>query len=196
MAADNTEKVEFVIEGEDLQQLNRFKKEHKGCPEKYGGMTAAQFEYRFVSDGFGILTTVTCCCGQKVTLSSDYDKTFWGGDHIPVFQVYPEEEKTATILKRLQDIQKRPGLFFGNNGSYRDLRIYLGGISQGMHMYKDEDIFWTSLENDIFREFSAITDEKDYSDNELFDIYLNTVFDVAEKKCPQYLKDKSIYSSA
>ena len=110
---------------------------------------------------------------------------------MPVFQVYPEEDKTATILKRLKDIQKRPGLFFGNKGSYRDLRIYLGGISQGLHMYKD-DIFWTSLEDDIFKEFTAITDEKDYSDKELFDIYLKTVFDVAEKECPQYLKDKNV----
>jgi len=191
IAEKQAEKVEFVIGGEDLQQLNRFKKEHKGCLERHGGMTPAQYEYRFVSDGFGILKTVTCCCGKSVTLSSEYDKAFWGDMHKPVFRVYPEEDRTAAILKRLKEIQRRPGMFFGNQGSYRDLRIYLGGISQALCMY-NEDIFWSSLDAEAFNEFTALTDEKDYSDKELFDIYLKTVFGVAEKRCPQYLRDKDI----
>lgn len=190
MAADKTKNVEFVIEGEDLQKLNRFKKEHKGCPEKHG-MTPAHYEYRFVSDGFGILKTVTCCCGKSVTLSSEFDKAFWGVKHKPVFQVYPDEDSTATILKRLKEIQKRPGMFFGNQGSYRDLRIYLGGISHVLYM-SNKDVFWKSLEDDVYKEFGVLLDEKDYSDKELFDIYLKTVFEVAEKKCPQYLQDKGI----
>ena len=191
MAADITEKMEFVIDGDDLRQLERFKKEHEGCLEKHGGMIPAQYEYRFVSDGFGILKTVTCCCGKSVTLSSEYDKAFWGESHKPVFHVYPEEDKTAAILKRLKEIQKRPGMFFGNQGSYRDLRIYLGGILQALCIY-NEDIFWRSLEADTFKEFTALTNEKNYSDKELFDIFLKTVFEVAEKKCPQYLQDKGI----
>lgn len=36
MAADITEKMEFVIDGDDLRQLERFKKEHEGCLEKHG----------------------------------------------------------------------------------------------------------------------------------------------------------------
>ena len=179
------------IEGEDLQLLNIFKKEHNGCLEKHDGMTPSQYEYKFVSDGFGILKTVTCCCGKSVTLSSEYDKAFWGENHKPVFRVYPEEDKTAAILKRLKEIRKSPGLFFGNQGSYRDLRLYLGGLSQALCMY-DEDIFWNSLEADIFNEFTALTDEKDYSDKELFDIYLKTVFEMTKEKCPQYLLDNDI----
>ena len=71
------------------------------------------------------------------------------------------------------------------------MRIYLGGISHVLYM-SNKDVFWKSLEDDVYKEFGVLLDEKDYSDKELFDIYLKTVFEVAEKKCPQYLQDKGI----
>lgn len=45
---------------------------------------------------------------------------------------------------------------------------------------------------DITEKVEFVIEGEDYSDKELFDIYLNTVFEVAEKMCPQYLRDKDI----
>lgn len=181
----------FAIEGRDFQTLEGFKKEHGDCLEKHPNMTAAQYEYSFIPDGVGVITKVTCCCGKSVLLSAGYDETLWGPDREPGFHVYPEEDKTAKILKILKEIQKRPGLFFGNKGSYRDLRIFLGGLSQGLYMDADES-FWIDLEGDAYEGFSALTDEREYSDREKFDLYLDAIFKAAERKCPEYLKDMGV----
>ena len=60
----------FRIEGKDLKNLKKFKKQHKKCTQ---GMTGEQFEYSFVPTGMGMLTTVSCSCGQELTLGNFMD---------------------------------------------------------------------------------------------------------------------------
>lgn len=75
----------FTIEGEDYKKLSRFKRQHRKCLEKHPNLTAAQYEYSFIADSPGILSTVTCCCGKHISLSSDYDLAYEIDKGIPEF---------------------------------------------------------------------------------------------------------------
>ena len=191
MGEKKDNRIVFTIEGEDYKKLSNFMSQHSKCLEKHPNMTIAQYEYSFIADSLGTLSTVTCCCGKHISFSSDFDLALETVKLKPEFQVYPEENTTAEILKRLKLIQGRPGLFFDNNGSYRDLRLYLGGIDEVLRL-NSEEVFWIALEGEVYKEFRALTDVKEYSDKEMFDMFLKTVFEVAERKCPEYLYDMRV----
>ncbi len=65
-----TDRIVFQISGNDYKNLQRFRKQHENCDK---GMAAEQFSYSFVPTGLGLLTTVTCSCGQRLELGNFMD---------------------------------------------------------------------------------------------------------------------------
>ena len=69
---ETKDKITFEIEGNDLKNVKKFRKQHKNC---FQGMTGEQFEYSFTPTGMGLAASVKCSCGQSLTIGSfmDYD---------------------------------------------------------------------------------------------------------------------------
>ena len=67
---EETDRIVFEISGNDYKNLQKFRKQHEDCDK---GMAAEQFTYCFVPSGLGLLTTVTCSCGQKLELGNFMD---------------------------------------------------------------------------------------------------------------------------
>lgn len=58
----------FTIAGDELVQLRGFMSEHRECSDS----PEDQYNYTFFPYGPGMLKTVTCCCGDCITLE-DYE---------------------------------------------------------------------------------------------------------------------------
>ena len=69
---ETKDKITFEIEGNDLKNVKKFRKQHKNC---FQGTTGEQFEYSFTPTGLGLAASVRCSCGQSLTIGSfmDYD---------------------------------------------------------------------------------------------------------------------------
>lgn len=69
---ETKDKIIFEIEGNDLKNVKKFRKQHKNC---FQGVTGEQFEYSFIPTGMGLAASVKCSCGQTLTIGSfmDYD---------------------------------------------------------------------------------------------------------------------------
>ena len=69
---ETKDKITFEIEGNDLKNVKKFRKQHKNC---FQGVTGEQFEYSFTPTGMGLAASVKCSCGQTLTIGSfmDYD---------------------------------------------------------------------------------------------------------------------------
>ena len=57
---ETKDKITFEIEGNDLKNVKKFRKQHKNC---FQGMTSEQFEYSFTPTGLGLAASVKCSCG-------------------------------------------------------------------------------------------------------------------------------------
>ena len=67
---ETKDKITFEIEGNDLKNVKKFRKQHKNC---FKGMTGEQFEYSFSPTGMGLAASVKCSCGQTLTIGSFMD---------------------------------------------------------------------------------------------------------------------------
>lgn len=67
---ETKDKITFEIEGNDLKNVKKFRKQHKNC---FKGMTGEQFEYSFTPTGMGLAASVKCSCGQTLTIGSFMD---------------------------------------------------------------------------------------------------------------------------
>ncbi len=67
---NSNDDLEFKISGRDLKNVKKFQRLHKNCSK---GMAFDQFEYSFVPTSFGVLGTVKCSCGRKMTVGSFMD---------------------------------------------------------------------------------------------------------------------------
>ena len=162
------DKLEFVIDGKDYDKLEKFKKKHKRCLEKHPSMTGAQYCYSFTTDSFGTMSSCKCVCGKSILMSSDYDKAF-GGDEKINFRVIPEDAKTEEVVRILQSMHVRPGMYFGKQRSYITLRAFLAGYGAGTRLPGEEECYWSkSLGFEVDEEVMRMTEGKNYSDEEMF----------------------------
>lgn len=188
-------KIEFTIEGNDYEKLNAFKKKHKSCLDKHPNMTCGHYSYSFSVDGLGVLKTVTCVCGKSVYLDGDYNLGVDDEFKLPKnrFQVIPEDRKTKEVIRTLLAMQKRPGMYFGSTErrSYSALSMFLAGYGCGARAIGEEEIYWGTMDSEVRREFIKMTEGKDFSDQEQFDIFFEALDLILRRDYPQYLEELS-----
>ncbi len=188
MEDKKTKKIEFVIEGKDYEKLNEFKKIHSNCLELYPNMTGGQYCYSFSGDGFGILKTVTCVCGQRVFLDGEYNFELDDEFKLPKgrFQVVPEDKKTKEIIRTIFNMRKRPGMYFGSseNRSFLALKWFLEGYAKGTREKDEEETYWETMQSEVWAEYKKMTEGQAYSDQEQFDIYFEALEMVLKRDYP------------
>lgn len=180
-------KKEFIIDGKDYEKLEKFHKEHKHCLEKHPNMTGAQYKYSFINDGLGTLKSCKCVCGKSITMSSDYNLSF-DEDEECKLKVVPEDAKTREVVRILQSMHVRPGMYFGKTRSYIALRSFLFGYGAGVRAQGEEECYWsTDLGYEVDEMFFSEVKDKDYSDEELFNKFFEVFDNVIRNDYPQYI---------
>ena len=117
---ETKDKISFEIDGNDLKNVKKFRKQHKNC---FQGMNGEQFEYSFMPTGLGLAASVKCSCGQKLTIGSFMDYDFGEYDEYENRVLTEEDHKNKkfedAVLRILQ--MKSPRLFrigFGKDQSF------------------------------------------------------------------------------
>lgn len=157
----NDEKLVFTIKGDDYKKLLEFQKKHEQCLDIMPNMTGAQYEYTFIPDGLGLYKTVTCVCGETLSLDSDYDLPHIDESDVDKskspFQLHRElkHKNTLKLLHLLKGIEMRPGMYFGKEPSWDELWLFICGMSLGSYN-KPEDAADTIVN---ISEFSDIVDD-------------------------------------
>ena len=67
---ETKDKITFEIEGNDLINVRKFRKQHENCGQ---GMTGERLEYCFIPTGMGTFSSVKCSCGQTLTIGNFMD---------------------------------------------------------------------------------------------------------------------------
>ena len=179
-------KIIITIEGEDYDKLEAFEKEHENCIYKYPNMSGGNFMIEAVADGFGMFKSVTCVCGESVHLTGEYDLRV-DLDKKPVFQVVPEDPETEELLKMLLWMKRRPGLFYGKKRDLALLTNFISGFECAAKLH-NKNMGWSHIHEKLYREYTQLTDGKDYSEEEQFQLYLDTLEKVLHHDFPEYAK--------
>ena len=105
-----------------------------------------------------------------------------------------EDRKTKEILRILHTMHKRPGLYFGTEDkrSYFALRMFLAGYECGTRKVGEEELHWSIMDQEVWRELQSRTDGKVFSDQELFDIFFEALELVLKRDYPQYIKETGL----
>ncbi len=177
------DRIDFSITGEEFSRVQRFREDHKGCIEKHPNMTGAQFEYCFSEDGLGLFKTVTCVCGESISLTADYDGTVANKP----FQVVPANKETVDLVKLTLSLQKRPGMLTGKEleRSYKVLHAYLAGRSCYDDLYRE--LLWRATIR-----LEKGSDSKEYTDEELYDKFFICFEDVLREEYPIFTAENGI----
>lgn len=185
-------KITFTIDGRDYERLMQFQEKHADCLEKFSNMTAAHYKYTFIPDAFGTFKTCTCCCGDCISLTADYNADA-GDDRSgkePKFEIFSEDKKTEEILRVLFAMEKRPGMYFGKNVTYSALCSFLAGYGLGTRVQAEGDeISWSAgIESEVRIKLDQVTKGEEYTEEELFYKFFEVLHAVLEEKYPVYLK--------
>lgn len=180
--------ITFSIEGKDFEKLEKFQKKHKNCIEKYPNMTGAQYSYSFINDSMGTLKSCKCVCGKSITMDSDYNMSLDDNTECRL-RVVPDDTKTTEIVRILKSMQVRPSLYFGGFHSYRTLRAFLFGYSEGVRTQGDECYWESDMLNEVDEELGKMTDGKKYTDEEMFTKFFEAFASVLKRDYPQFIME-------
>lgn len=184
------DRIVFSIEGTDFEKVKEFKSKHDNCIYEHPNISCAQFEYSFVPDGFGVLGSVTCVCGDSIILDSGYDSFCETGKKN--FEVVPKDDGTLLVVKTLLGMKHRPGMYFGKDKNITCLRSWISGYL--MAMFKQgEKMYWCEMQLDVELEYERRTKDKDYSNEELFDIYLESLEDILRNRYPIFSEENHLF---
>lgn len=182
--------ITIIIEGKDYDKYESFEEAHEDCILKYPNMTGGHFKIEAVADGFGLFKTVTCVCGESIVLDGEYEKGFDSGDSSaakPVFQTVPEDRETEELLKMLLRMKRSPELFFGKNRKISLLKYYVFGFECAARL-RNKSMGWNHIHEKLLQEYTRATNGKDYSEEELFQLYLDILERVLRCDFPEYAK--------
>lgn len=185
------EKLTFTIEGNDVEKVNAFKRKHEKCLQEHPNMTGAHYEYSFTPDGLGILASIKCVCGDYIILDDDYNLTTETGEKN--FEVVPKDDETLFIVKSLLNMKRRPGMYFGKEKSILCLKYWLIGFQMAM-IKMGKEIYWNEMRGEIERAYDTKVKGQEYSDEELFDVYLDTFEDILRSNYRQYAKENDLFA--
>jgi hypothetical protein len=179
-----SEELVFTISGNEYDRVKRFKEEHLGCLEKHPNMTCAQFEYSFIADGLGLFKTVTCICGDYITLTDEYDTPL--EDHKP-FQIVPTDKETVELVDLTLHFRNRPGMLTGkaDDKSYRLLHAYLAGRSCSNHVFAE--MLWKGI-----RRLEKLCEGKNYTDAEQYDLFFDCFEDTLREEYPCFVEENNL----
>lgn len=128
--------MQFEITGSDLEKFEEFKVRHEKCLEEYPNISCAQFEYSFAPDGFGVFKSVTCVCGESISLTGDYDLC----DEMPFRGEKKEPENyDKALIDMLLEIEKRPAMFFLKNPSWMEFKFFIAGLTKANRLRAQYD---------------------------------------------------------
>ncbi|MDY5775765.1 MAG: hypothetical protein SPK14_08045 [Lachnospiraceae bacterium] len=181
----------FVIKGTDVEKVAAFKEKHENCLEKHPNMTCAQYEYSFVLDGFGVLASVTCVCGESIVLDNDYSFSLKTGERN--FEVIPEDKETLQIVKYLLNMKRRPGMYFGKDKSISCLRSWLAGYQMAL-VNTGKNMYWNEMRVDVELEYNKEIQGKGYDNEELFDAYLNALENTLQRKYRKFAEENELFT--
>lgn len=177
----------FVIDGNDYETLLEFQKKHKLCVSKFPNMTGAQYQYTFMEDGLGTFKQVKCCCGEHIDLTAEYDASIIPDNH--QFQVLTEDQGTQKTLRILMNMKKRPRMFMGRK-SYQMINSFLYGLAIGICGMRTSEEYelacWSEIEPFINESMLPKVNSEEYSDEQLFDIFFETLEEVICERFPQF----------
>ncbi len=140
----------FEIIGNDLKKLEDFQKKHEQCIYDNPNISCAQYEYSFIPDGFGVFKVVKCICGESIALTSDYDL----GNDIPFHEIKKEpKDYNKDFLKKIIDIEKRPGMFFGRVPDWKEFSCFLKGLIDSNIMQAQ---YFDSIDLDLTSEITEL----------------------------------------
>ena len=60
---ETKDKIEFEISGEQLENVKKFRKQHRNCVM---GTVADRFEYTFIPTSMGLAASIGCSCGRSM----------------------------------------------------------------------------------------------------------------------------------
>ena len=113
-------KITFEIKDNDLKNVKKFRRQHKNC---FRDLTGGQFEYSFIPTGLGLAASVTCSCGQTLTIGDliDYDSGEYDEyeNRVLTEEDHKNKDFEYAVLRILQ--MKSPHLFritFGKEQSF------------------------------------------------------------------------------
>lgn len=179
----------FEICAKDYEMLLHFQKEHESCKKQFLNMTGAQYQYVFIEDGLGVFAKVTCCCGKHIDLDGEYD--LQNTTDKDSFHIHADDQKTRSVIKQLFQIKKRPKMFM-LEPSYTALKIFLYGLAFGIQEWKAcenvEVVCWSEMEPYINELMLSKTNSKQFSEEELFYLFFETLGQVICEHFPQYVE--------
>ncbi len=128
---ETRERLTFEIEGNDLDNLRKFCKQHKDCPR---GMTGEQFEYCFVPTGIGLAVSVKCSCGQVLRLGNFMDYSSGEYDELTNRYLTEEDRRNGTFEEAVRRVLtlKNPRLFrlsFGRERNFETIYAFAVGAA-------------------------------------------------------------------
>ena len=128
---ENEDRIVFEISGKDYKNLKKFRNQHKKCVM---GSFCDQFTYSFVPTGLGLAASVTCSCGQTLSLGNFLDKEpeEYNEDKYPVLteadRINEKFEKAALVILQL----KKPRIFricFLKDQDFETIYAFSSGVA-------------------------------------------------------------------
>ena len=125
------DKIVFEISGKDYKNLKKFRNQHKKCVM---GSFCDQFTYSFVPTGLGLAASVTCSCGQTLSLGNFLDKEpeEYDEDKCRVLteadRMNKKFEEAALVILQLKD----PGIFrmsFLRDQDFETIYAFSAGVA-------------------------------------------------------------------
>lgn len=136
---ETKDKITFEIDGNDLKNVKKFRKQHKNC---FQGMTGEQFEYCFTPTGMGLAASVKCSCGQTLTIGSfmDYDSGEYDEyeNRVLTEEDHKNQKFEDAVLRILQ--MKSPRLFRIGFGKDQNFDMIYAISAYGIAAVGDERI--------------------------------------------------------
>lgn len=104
------------------------------------------------------------------------EQEVWGND-------ITEDTKTIEIIRTLRNMHVKPGLYFGKQRSYLALKAFLFGFRMGI-LEKEKCRWVKEIEYKVWDELLILTEDKDYSEEEMFDKYFEVFEGVLKRDYP------------
>lgn len=101
------------------------------------------------------------------------------------------DKKTTEAVKLLMGIKARPGMYFGSTDkrSYLGISMLLLGYRVGAKKVNEEELYWGAMELEVRKEFFNLIKNKEFSDQEQFDLFFEALEMVIKRDYPQFAED-------
>lgn len=200
---ETKDKIEFEISGEQLENVKKFRKQHRNCVM---GTVADRFEYTFIPTSMGLAASIGCSCGRSMPIGDfmDIEHKEYDSDKYGVLtekekenSEFEEAAKRILFLRNPQHFR----MAFRQAITFELLYTYVIGLS----VYADRRIRESILyKYDIDKYHKEILNYKDFEESKkierFFKHFIKSVkkevgkYDCKDQKLLQYLNDKTIYN--